>query len=85
MTRRELKHLKAALQFLHDQDGGLVTAPVLHAGMVELLGENIPLADFRATVAMLDARGWGTIVPSEFKGAVRKNNPAGEAALQEMV
>lgn len=84
MTRREIKLCKVALTALHEADGGQLTEVVLHGRMTELLGEHVSLGDFTATVATLDTRGWCTVVPSEFKGKVRKNNARGEAALEEM-
>lgn len=84
MTRHETRLCKAALDVLHAADGDLMTEGMLHAAMTEILGGTVSRADFDATMAILDARGWATVVPSEFKGRVRKSNPAGEAVLQEM-
>ncbi len=85
MTKHELKLCKTALQALHEADGAQLNELALHGRMTEILqGETIKLGDFNATLATLDVRGWCNTQSQEFGSKLRKKNPKGEAALEDM-
>ena len=84
MTRREQKSCKGILDALHDMDGAQADDRIIHAEAQLVIGDNIPLAEFNAALALCDARRWITGVKSKFAGTKYSINDRGEAARLEM-
>jgi hypothetical protein len=84
MTQRQRKLARAALNYLHDLDGGQACDVLVHAGVNEILGEYVPLAEMDEVLELMDRQGWIITVKSKLKGTLRSLSDLGEAARMEM-
>lgn len=87
MTEREIKISKAILDVLHGrQDGGLVSAMLVHGEVELLLEESVPAADFKTIFDQCDKRGWLIGVVTQPTGRRKyKISDEGEAARLQLV
>ena len=86
MTSREIKIIKAVLDYLHALDQGQATEVQIHANAFgEAFGPPAPsVAELSAALRECDARKWITGVPARISNRMKWNlNDAGEAARLE--
>lgn len=82
MTQREIKISKAILNALHDRDGKAIQEDELF-GAVHTATE-CSLREFKAILAICDARDWLTGVAGKFSGKLWDINAEGEIARLQL-
>lgn len=82
LTEREKKLAKKLLNTLHERDGKAIEETVLFGEMHS--ATECSLREFKAVLAICDARGWLTGVAGKFSGKLWDINDEGEIARLQL-